>query len=447
MPLSLHHHCFSCFNLIIIGTVEFLLDTQHPDQFYFCEMNTRLQVEHPITECITGIDLVEWQMRIAAGEELPIKEQSEIPCSGHAFEARIYAENPAKNFLPATGTVWHHAPPANANTGMSSSGIRVDTGIQNGQDVGVYYDPMICKLIVHDVDRQKALIKLVDSLKSYQIAGVPTNIEFLVKCAQHETFKTAGAVNTGFLEDHLADVQVTEKESTPTLAAAIGAFSSLLHLEGRHGIADLVDARQAHTPWTSLSGSWRMGGIAERDLELEDGTSIRCTCHRDGSYDIRIGRTDAYHIDGTVLSNGEMEVIVNKTQRLFLKTAFHDAGDKFEIRMWPQHSDEYFWQVDLQNPMNPASNDSQAEIVGQGTVKAPMPGKISRIHANVGDYVREGDILVTMEAMKMEHAIKASVSGTLIALHCLVDDIVQDGSNLAFVGHPDEEDVDSSEAV
>lgn len=125
------------------GTVEFLLDTQQPDQFYFCEMNTRLQVEHPITECITGIDLVEWQLRIAAGETLPITEQSDIPCVGHALEARIYAENPARNFLPATGSVWHHSPPATPNSGIDDRGVRVDTGIQNHQDVGVYYDPMI----------------------------------------------------------------------------------------------------------------------------------------------------------------------------------------------------------------------------------------------------------------------------------------------------------------
>jgi 3-methylcrotonyl-CoA carboxylase alpha subunit len=427
--------------------VEFLFDTQQADKFYFCEMNTRLQVEHPITECITGIDLVEWQLRIAAGEELPIKEQSDIPCRGHALEARIYAENPARNFLPATGTVWHHSPPTSSNTGMNSGGVRVDTGIQNGQDVGVYYDPMICKLIVHDVDRQKALDKLVNSLKQYQIAGVPTNIEFLIKCAQHDTFKTAGAVNTGFLDDHLADVQVTEEEATPPLAAAVGAFVSLLHLEGRFGVEDLEGSRRAHSPWTSLSGSWRMGGPATHDLELEDGTGIHCTCRRDGSYDIRIGSSDEYHIDGTILSSGDMEVVVNKTKRLAIKSSFHDDNGKFEIRMWPQHIDDYFWKVDIQNPMNPASIGTQSEIMGEGTVKAPMPGKISRINANVGDHVQEGDVLVVMEAMKMEHAIEAPVSGTLTEMHFEVGDIVQDGITLAVVEHACEEDGHPSEAV
>eukprot|EP00980_Cylindrotheca_fusiformis_P025776 scaffold14589_cov106-Cylindrotheca_fusiformis.AAC.5 len=430
------------------GTVEFLLDTQQPDQFYFCEMNTRLQVEHPITECITGIDLVEWQLRIAAGEELPIREQANIPCHGHAFEARIYAENPARNFLPATGTVWHHTPPATPNGGMNpSSGIRVDTGIQKGQEVGVYYDPMICKLIVHDEDRPRALQKLVTALKDYQIAGVPTNIEFLVKCAEHDTFQTAGAIHTGFLNDHLEDVQVEEGESTPTLAAAIGAFASLLHLEGRYGIEDLGSARRNQMPWSSLSGSWRMGGPAVYDLELADGTSIKCTCHRDGSYDIFIGPYDEYHIDGTILSNGEMEVVVNKTKRISIKSKLHDTGDKFEIRMWPQHSEDYFWHVDVQNPINPVSQGAQSVIAGHGTVKAPMPGKISRINAKVGDYVKAGDILVVMEAMKMEHAIEAPVSGTVVEMHFKVDDVVQDGVDLALVQHAEVDEAEESEAI
>lgn len=307
---------------------------------------------------------------------------------------------------------------------------------------------MICKLIVHDENREAALSKLVDSLEKYQIAGVPTNIEFLVKCAQHETFQEAGAVNTGFLDDHLEDVQVRETNTTRPLAAAVGAFVSMLHLENRFGVENLNQSRQSSSPWTSLAGSWRNEGLASRDLELQDGTKIQCACHRDGSYDIRIGPDETFHISGTISNEGDMHILVNNTKRISIQSAFHDKDDIFEIRMWPDNEEDYFWQVDVQNPLIPTFATTQTVIMGQGSVKAPMPGKISRINAKVGDIVGEGDVLVVMEAMKMEHTILSPISGALTELKYQVDDIVQDGAVLAVVESDDVySDSESSEAV
>jgi 3-methylcrotonyl-CoA carboxylase alpha subunit len=442
------------------GTVEFLLDTQEPDQFYFCEMNTRLQVEHPITELVTGVDLVEWQLRIAAGETLPIVNQDDIPCHGHALEARIYAENPSRNFLPAIGTVWHHVPPAESNAGVSADGVRVDTGIQQGAEVGVYYDPMICKLIVHDETREKALKKLVRSLQQYQIAGVPTNIDFLIRCAQHHGFQKAGEVNTGFLDDYMDDVLpgisedgvVLETEALPPIAVALGVFASLLKLEGRIGIEDLEMERQRQSsPWNSLSGSWINGGNLQRKIQLADGTTAVCTSLRDGSYQIGVLSDDSqkvasFHVSGTLSTTQEMHAVVDHRHRIGLTTALHEVDGVVQVCMWPQAPELsqqgfYFWQVSVENPMVPSSLlHGSAASVGHGMVKAPMPGKISRINFAVGDTVEEGDVLLLMEAMKMEHTIVSPVSGILQSISYKVGDVVADGAMLAVVESEDGEE-------
>jgi 3-methylcrotonyl-CoA carboxylase alpha subunit len=392
--------------------------------------------------------------------------------------------------LPAAGKVWHHNPPANPNEGINSNGVRVDTGIQPGQEVGVYYgtcdssiygrqhtcssllrfiltlvktflcwlirsystinrgtvDPMICKLIVHDETREKALTKLVDSLKRYQIAGVATNIDFLVRCAEHDTFKRAGGINTGFLDDYMEEVLPTEETgATPSLGIAVGVFAALLKLEGRIGILNLQATRQTQpSPWNSLSGSWIMGGKLKRRLQLSDGTSVICTGMRDGSYELEVlhddGNSNTFHVDGTLSSDKQMEVIINHTQRITVTTAIEEFdGGLIQICMWPQSppltwNDDYFWEVSVVNPMVPSSLASPgASIPGQGTVKSPMPGKISRINFAVGDFVEEGEVLILMEAMKMEHPIHAPSSGIVSSLPFGVNDVVADGVVLAVV--------------
>jgi 3-methylcrotonyl-CoA carboxylase alpha subunit len=429
------------------GTVEFLLDTNDPEKFYFCEMNTRLQVEHPITEQITGVDLVEWQLRIAAGEEIPMK-QEDIPCKGHAFEARIYAECPARGFLPATGTIWHHSPPCAMNAGAGTDGVRVDTGLQAGQDVGVYYDPMISKLIVHDENRELALDKLVASLKDYEIAGVPTNIEFLVKCANHPTFRQAGAVNTGFLEDHADDVRMEETARPSPLAQSIGAFATMLHLE--HRVGTLPNP----SPWSSLAGSWRAGGIsgrATRKLKLAGDSNedavVECISNRDGSFDINVMNDnqveESFHIVGAYHGPSALQIVVNGTHRMSMTAVLRDADGSLSVRVWakkPLMQSEFFWELEFEHPLAPVSEGGHG-IQGDGSksVKTPMPGKVIRVNKAVGDNVQAGDIIIVLEAMKMEHSIKSPQDGRLETLNYKIDDIVADGVVL-FVLEDDEED-------
>jgi len=434
------------------GTVEFLLDTNQPDQFYFCEMNTRLQVEHPITELITGIDLVEWQLRVAAGEKLPILDQNEVPCRGHAIEARIYAENPAKNFLPATGSVWHHDPPSKPNTGVWD-GVRVDTGVEAGQDVGVYYDPMISKLIVHDVSRDKAIDKLVASLKRYQIAGVPTNIGFLINCANHPVFRKSGACNTGFLEDYADEVHLEEGAQPKPIAKAIGAFATLLHLENRIGI-NKKTRKHSMQPWSSLSGSWRMGGTAGRakgTLALDGDSSVEYVCNRDGSYDIQVNLSEiestphCFHVDGCFGADSKMEVLVNGKQRFHnLTTLIKEDGNMIQVKIWLESQNDFFWDIDFQNPNNQGSQaDDESMTMLQGTVKTPMPGKVVRVNKSQGDFVEAGEVVMVLEAMKMEHPIKAPRCGMLTEIRYDVNDVVEDGTILFQV---DDDDDTSSNA-
>ena len=444
------------------GTVEFLLSD---NQFYFCEMNTRLQVEHPITEQITGIDLVEWQLRIAAGEPLPLR-QDEISCVGHAMEARIYAENPARGFLPATGTVWHHRPPAPINTGLSDTGVRVDSGLEEGQAVGVYYDPMISKLIVHAETRPLALQMLLQALKQYQIAGVTTNIDFLIQCAQHPVFGRAGAVHTGFLEETqlLTALQEGVPDAALSLpqpwAQAVGALAVTLWLEGR---SVETSYRRWSSPWSSHSGSWRMGGAgvrARRRLHLDDDDDAReegrrfleCTSNRDGSLDVWVATDDhdsplgagnPIHVSGTWdRDRGILEAVLDRSRRVSVLCALHEDVDRgwVRVRMWLQDGavdGAYAGALDVVHPLRPpvgsAAPTARSGVGRGGPVTAPMPGKVTRVNASVGDVVEAGDVVVVMEAMKMEHPVQSLRRGRIAELYCRPGDVVDDGAVLFLV--------------
>jgi biotin carboxyl carrier protein len=257
------------------------------------------------------------------------------------------------------------------------------------------------------------------------------------------------------------DGEARETTPLPSMAVALGAFVSLLHLEGRIGIQDVrAERRRQRSPWNSLSGSWMMGGQARRTLQLADGTSASCTCHRDGSYDIQIMSDDetigSFHINGSVSPSQEMEVIVNHTHRISFTTALHEENGLLHVCMWPQSSllrdsngdnpsAAYFWEVKVENPLLPSSFlDNAAGPSGHGTVKAPMPGKISRINFQVGDMVEQGDVLLLMEAMKMEHQIISPVSGIVESMPYEVNDVVGDGMVLANVKSTDEEALEAA---
>jgi 3-methylcrotonyl-CoA carboxylase alpha subunit len=401
-------------NYVNAGTIEFLVDSQTLD-FYFCEMNTRLQVEHPVTECLVGQDLVAWQLQVAAGQPLP--PQDYFVARGHAMEARIYAEQPLHQFLPATGTVWHHDTPQEA---------RVDTGIVASQDVSVYYDPMISKLIVYGRDREEARRLLLQALQGYHVAGVPTNIEFLKACARHATFGQVGATTTGFLEDHLDEILTQLRQPLPSLSYAAAAVLQYLLS------SQCTPTKQ---PWSL--GPWRVGTQgAKRSLVVLEPEllPIDITSYSNGSHRVAVTRQDSdteeFHLRGT-LKGQQLELVVNDTRRVSYATY---------SRMHPNDdTTHYLWSKDgaaahivIQDVFH--SGHYHVTALASGIVAAPMPGKIVRlVAAQPGQSVQVGDVLVVMEAMKMEHAIRAPRDGVVTEVNCRLEDVVNDGHVLCVV--------------
>jgi len=450
------------------GTVEFLLDTKDDDgEFYFCEMNTRLQVEHPVTEMITNQDLVEWQLRIAAGEELPILDQGMIPCYGHAMEARIYAENPLKDFLPATGNVWHHRPPAEPNVGGVD--VRVDTCIETGKDITMYYDPMISKLIVHGDNREDCREKLISALEEYQIAGVPSNIPFLIECAKHDVFSKPGAMNTGFLDEYGSDIKLRGKDELGSLEQAICALAVSLKIENRIHNANTASSASSRVPWSNSSGSWRIGGKIgrhERLLEpLHEGDSdgvkhqIKCISNHDGSFDMVLHSEEHPDVKRIITMNGKLdsecnlEVLIDGVRKESFTTIINEntKNGTITVSAWSSVSGRSETNVSFEmtfiHPLpiasdNRASSSSLSSMgsIGSFTMEAPMPGKVIRVNGKEGDDVMENEAVVVMEAMKMEHTVVAPISGKLEEINCAVGDIVNDGDILAILKVAKEEE-------
>jgi len=287
------------------GTVEFILNCDD-NSFYFMEMNTRLQVEHPITEMITGQDLVEWQLRVAAGETLPLR-QEDLKINGHAFEARVYAENPRRGFLPGTGKLVHLSPPTSSPT------VRVETGVRQGDEVSVFYDPMIAKLVVWDKDRKSALRKLGLSLAEYRIVGLTTNIDFLNGLSTHPAF-IAGEVETGFIPRYHNDLfKPAEPPSPKALAMAVLAAIA----EEKQEINHTADKRgSVNDPWTTLTG-WRAGygeartfkfvnAIKEDSEEKGQEYTVHVTYVSQDNYKMRITHTAKGEHDVTLNVNGKV---------------------------------------------------------------------------------------------------------------------------------------------
>ena len=439
-------------NYVGAGTVEFLFD-KNTDDFYFCEMNTRLQVEHPVTEMITGLDLVEWQLRIASGEVLPVVDQNNIPGpNGHAIEARIYAENPLKKFLPASGKLELLKPP-------SFDGIRIDSGVVEGDNVSVYYDPMISKVISHGEDRKDAIKKLIDALKTYNIAWLPTNIDFVIKCLLHPTF-SQGSVTTKFLELYGDEIQRSIGKEPSDTAKVLCFCSILLKMENRVGLSDLERARTRHSPWSSLSSSWRVMGLPverhvnfvssnQRDDSSGEGSRyMTAICRDDGSYIITInGRK--YHVSGTLTDKRQLIAIVNSRKYNVTSYSSRDHNSGWRVSLWPitnsefgrgciGREDEFFCSLMLPSPHMQMSQVSEKND-GSGKIRSPMPGKISKIFCKVGDDVSRGNDLLVMEAMKMEHPIRAPKDGVIKDVICRVGDVVNDDQLLVMIEVPEKD--------
>ena len=335
------------------GTVEFILDMDDLDEagdpkFYFMEMNTRLLVEHPVTEAITGQDLVEWQIRVARGEMLPLMQDA-LECRGHAVEARLYAENPDTGFLPSTGTLSRLAFPATA---------RIDTGVEQGAEVTVHYDPMIAKVITYAANRDEALARLVTALDSIEVEGVTTNRAFLARLAAHPAF-IAGEVDTGFIARH--EASLFEAPAAPD--SVVAAVAEKLVTPPAKGLGFAAPFRLNLPP------------VTHGALWTADGAEHRFTRGPDG---VRLGDAPVSRENHAVLV---------------------PIDDGYEARL-----KGHAWRFTLANPAWSGHNSAGP---ADGSILAPMPGKVISLHVNPGDRVAAGDRLLVLEAMKMEHRLTA----------------------------------------
>ena len=360
------------------GTVEFLLDAQ--GQFFFMEMNTRLQVEHPVTEMISGQDLVEWQLRVAAGEILPCT-QEQLKMTGHAFEARIYAEDPDRDFLPATGVLKQLQAP------LENSNVRVDTGVVEGDEVSIYYDPMIAKLVVWDTDRDRALQRLTQALSEYRIAGLTTNIGFLYNLAISQSFKN-GDVDTGYIEQHEQEI-FRQRDSDIKYAAPL-ATAAILKQHEQQSAEAAKQSNDPNSPW-HLHNSW---GRPQPALKVQIQQAV---------------------VDGIV----DPATCCNQ-----ITIAPTDKG--FDL-FTPQG---FFRCAEVQPDLGTDNEDAQG-----GNLNAPMNGTLVALLVDPGSKVKKGDTLVVMEAMKMEHTIIAPSDGVVTEFYFQAGDLVDGGSELlAFEG-------------
>ncbi len=394
------------------GTVEFIADVSdglRQDRFYFMEMNTRLQVEHPVTEMVTGQDLVEWQLRVAAGGKLPLG-QEELSITGHAVEARIYAENPAKKFFPSTGVLKRLRVPA------EGAHLRVDSGVREGDEVTIFYDPMIAKLIAWDRDRDAALRRLRQGLAAYQIAGVMNNVDFLNAVAGHPAF-VAGDLETGFIENHAADLLPDTGASSDRVLAL--ATLDVLVRRRQSAASQAVSSEDRYSPWFSTNG-WRLNGRGYDLVHLEDqGSEIEIRVDFAGDDLYRLGLPNGeMAVRGELDEDGSLSADLDGVR---VNAAVVHDGDQIVI-----FADGGSHRLKRSDPMN--LSDIDQDVLSD--VTAPLPGKILEVSANNGDAVKKGAPLMILEAMKMEHTITAPAAGKIKEICCGAGDQVDEGAVL-----------------
>lgn len=377
------------------GTVEFLLDAR--GEFFFMEMNTRLQVEHPVTEAITGLDLVAWQLGVAQGEPLPMT-QEQIPFQGHAIEVRLYAEDPDQDFLPASGTLSLYREP---NTGV---GRRVDSGVVEGDSVSPFYDPMLAKLIAWGETREQARLALLDMLRNTVVAGVKTNLSFLEKILAHPAF-AAQELDTGFIEKHSAQLLPKPAELDSSFWNVAAKAWLITRPAG-------VDKSPRVALWQQLPG-WRAGLPAQSRLHLRCG-------EQDQIFSSISLSNASYCADSELLTI--------------------DAGtQKVRYRSVRKGADLYLnwhgaWhQINAYDPIDGAGHAQQSA----GGLQAPMNGSVVRIMAAVGQVVEAGTPLLVLEAMKMEHSIRAPANGRVKAVLCDEGDLISEGTLLVEMEEPE----------
>jgi 3-methylcrotonyl-CoA carboxylase alpha subunit len=388
------------------GTVEFLLDQD--GSFYFMEMNTRLQVEHPVTEAITGQDLVEWQLRVAAGERLPLL-QDDLAIRGHAVEVRLYAEHPQREFLPQTGRLDHLRFPA------EGPHVRVDAGVRTGDAISIHYDPMIAKLIVWDEDRPAAVRRLRAALAGTQVAGLATNAAFLAAVAAHPAFLAAD-LDTRFIERHRADL-LPEPAPADDRALALAALAVLLRRR------DDAAARAARTadpwsPWAAMDG-WRLNAPSRVAALLRDGDrEVEVAAVAEGQGWVLHLPGGAAHATAELSPDGTLAAVLDGARET--ATAVF-AGDG--LTLFRTGGTHRFAVVDR------LAVAADADAAG-GRLQSPMPGKVVAVLVEAGAAVEKGQPLMVLEAMKMEHTIRAPSAGTVAAVRFAVGEQVPEGEDL-----------------
>jgi 3-methylcrotonyl-CoA carboxylase alpha subunit len=394
------------------GTVEFIVGQD--GGFYFMEINTRLQVEHPVTECVTGLDLVEWQLRVAAGEALPLA-QEQVRQHGHAIEVRLYAEDPEAGFLPGSGRLERLRLPAN------DAHTRIDSGVVEGDTVTIFYDPMIAKLIVWDADRPRALARLRDALAGCDMAGPKSNIEFLERLCRHPAV-VEGTIDTGYLDRHLDEfvpppggedtAPVRHQEETDLMLAA--AATRLL-VQERDTRARARRSQDPSSPWAIADG-WRLGHGGHRSLAfMHRGQRLELRTHgNDGDYVVEQGPDARYALAGARLDGDALSLRIDGRARRF---AVLEHGRQFVV-----HDGRQRLALEAVEMFKP---ETSAAAGGADRVTAPMPGRVVVVRAAPGDRVVAGQEVMVIEAMKMELSLKSPRDGTVAEVRAAAGDFVE----------------------
>ncbi len=396
------------------GTVEFIVAD---GEAFFMEMNTRLQVEHPVTEAITGLDLVEWQIRIARGEPLPLAQDA-ITCNGHAFEARLNAEDPRRGFRPASGRLVRFDAPKDQDS------MRLDTGFAEGSNIPAFYDSMLAKIIVHGPDRIQALRKLCDGVAGIQVAGIATNRQFLATIARHPVFSN---------DEHDTDFVTRQVEGVAPASSLAAAIAALAVVEDRKPDSARGGRGASGPPWGPASG-WRslLPSAPLAEVLLDDGSGVRHVSIETGSpmgHDL----DEHAHCCRCFIGEACLEIAFSFSPDGDEFVADRGEGTLLGLAVGGEHmtilTGEEEVVFDVIDPYGAANSASS----GGGRLLAPMPGTVAAVDVAQGDAVTTGTALVVVEAMKMEHAIVAPHDGIITHVRCALGDLVAEGAELVVL--------------
>lgn len=398
-------------NYVGAGTVEFIVDGSgklRPDGFWFMEMNTRLQVEHPVTEMITGLDLVELQIRVAQGDKLPM--QKDIKMEGHAVEARIYAEDPNNDFLPSIGKLWSIDIGHWRSEDKDVGGYRIDTGVDDQSEISIFYDPMIAKIIGYSMDRTEAIDNTCYGITEIEASGVKNNSAFLVNCLQHKNF-VAGKISTTFIPKYQADligVSINNDDRIYALAAMFLAYKA--------------SEKNNATPFGELVG-WRLNlGVNFNHTFQYNNKNIYVKIIENNDYFSLLSVNNKHirieHNEATDPQEGSLATNVSNSLNYYMEWAYSIREDHVSLHREGVFAKVFFPQYDI------------THSTGGNAITAPMPGKIIAVNMGVGDMVKAGDKLVIMEAMKMEMSLEAPRDGVVAAVNCAAGELVTDGAVL-----------------